>query len=139
MYSCNCYSGWTGVNCQINENECGSNPCTNGDCLDEPNMYSCNCYSGWTGVNCQIDIDDCSAEACANGGTCVDHLNAYTCECPKGFRGAICENDDPCASNPCMNDCSCSVVNDTTAVCTSDSVYITGTFCEQGRLTYVSF
>jgi hypothetical protein len=38
--------------------ECLSEPCLNGDCIDGTNQYTCLCYPGFTGVNCETDIDD---------------------------------------------------------------------------------
>ena len=34
--------------------ECGSNPCVNGQCQDGINQYQCMCDPGWTGVNCDV-------------------------------------------------------------------------------------
>lgn len=54
-YSCKCESGWAGVNCTENINECLSNPCLNGGtCVDGVNTFSCECTSSWTGSHCQI-------------------------------------------------------------------------------------
>lgn len=39
--SCLCYHGFTGPNCEIEINECESNPCERGDCVDEINNYRC--------------------------------------------------------------------------------------------------
>ena len=32
--------------------ECSSNPCVNGQCVDSANQYACTCDAGWTGTNC---------------------------------------------------------------------------------------
>lgn len=55
--------------CEVNYNECGSNPCLNGGiCADGVNAFLCVCKTGYTGVNCEVDIDECSQEPCQNGG-----------------------------------------------------------------------
>ncbi len=52
-YTCSCAAGYTGVNCEIDINDCLPNPCQNGGtCVDGVNSYSCQCASGWSGVNC---------------------------------------------------------------------------------------
>lgn len=53
-YICNCNSGWEGVNCDQNINECSSNPCQNGGtCTDGINGFTCTCTTQWTGEFCQ--------------------------------------------------------------------------------------
>lgn len=49
-YNCLCDSGWSGKNCDINNNECESNPCMNGGtCKDMTSGYVCTCRVGFTG------------------------------------------------------------------------------------------
>ena len=36
--------------------ECASNPCENGDCLNGANTFTCSCFSGWTGKTCSEGI-----------------------------------------------------------------------------------
>ena len=38
-----------GVNCEINEDDCASNPCGYGECHDGINEYKCVCAPGYTG------------------------------------------------------------------------------------------
>ncbi|XP_022108316.1 fibropellin-1-like [Acanthaster planci] len=103
-----CYSGWEGPNCNLDYDECQSNPCVNGVCVNGANRFSCTCTNGWTGTNCDINVDECASMPCKNGGTCHDHVASFSCSCPPGYVYAdqFCEYDD-CASQPCQNGATC--------------------------------
>lgn len=58
-YECLCVPGTTGVNCEININECESSPCKWGQCADKVGGYACECEEGFEGPHCEIDIDEC--------------------------------------------------------------------------------
>ncbi|XP_069007315.1 cubilin [Embiotoca jacksoni] len=59
-YICNCISGWQGVNCDQNTDECSSNPCRNGGtCTDGVNGFTCTCTAQWTGPVCQTAQQEC--------------------------------------------------------------------------------
>jgi len=133
-YECACAYGWTGFNCEIDENECGDSE--EGDyltvkdechdqafCTNVPGTYECSCNAGWTGDGrtC-IDADDCEFSPCAHGGTCYDcGTLCFTCDCVVGWRGTtcatdwnecimgihICNNDATCVNNPGSYDCRC--------------------------------
>ncbi len=46
-FECSCLAGYRGRYCEVNVNECDSNPCQNGGvCLDGVARYSCQCPTG---------------------------------------------------------------------------------------------
>lgn len=129
-YICQCRAGFTGEHCEVNINDCESNPCLNGGtCNDAVNSFRCQCLPGFVGEFCQVNVDDCLMKPCANGGTCIDSVNDYQCRCPPGYTGKDCSiNIDECASNPCHNGGTChDRVNE--YVCTCPSNYM-GARCE---------
>ncbi|XP_026710114.1 protein crumbs homolog 1 isoform X2 [Athene cunicularia] len=89
-YHCICPKGWTGTHCEVNIDECSSNPCIHGNCTDGITSYECSCEPGYTGVNCEEDIDNCHGHQCANGATCIDGINGYSCLCAGNFTGKFC-------------------------------------------------
>ena len=131
-----------GGNCDIDVDECQSNPCSAGSCVDStdasdssvdiqvlPGAYYCDCSSsrpGWTGDNCEDDIDECASTPCENG-LCFDSVSSndtvpvdnYTCTCHAGWEGENCNFDvDECAEavNPCSNDAVCLESNSNSSV-----------------------
>ncbi|KIH43878.1 EGF-like domain protein, partial [Ancylostoma duodenale] len=64
---CICDEGWTGENCEVNIDDCASQPCQNGGtCTDEVAGFSCSCPAGYRGVHCQHLVDHCSTSPCRN-------------------------------------------------------------------------
>ncbi|XP_037318632.2 delta-like protein C [Pungitius pungitius] len=112
-YTCTCRPGFTSKNCEIETNECDSNPCKNGgSCKDLESNYSCECPQGFYGKNCEISAMTCADEPCFNGGTCMESVvGGYSCRCPSGYTGSNCEKKiDRCSSNPCANGAQCLVI-----------------------------
>ncbi len=99
-----CPPGFTGTNCQIDIDECASEPCVSGVCVDKVNAYQCSCFPGFTGENCQIDIDECESNPCING-SCTDLVNAYSCSCDPGW------TDPNCGTKIVALDCSGAVAS----------------------------
>lgn len=79
--------GYTGRHCDSNIDECYSDPCHYGTCVDGLASFSCHCRAGYTGRLCETNINECLSQPCRNGGTCQDRENAYVCVCPKGTTG----------------------------------------------------
>ena len=91
-YSCACNTGWTGVNCDQDIDECANGACPNGACPNTAGSHTCTCSTpGWTGDNCDQDINDCDPDPCVYG-TCTDTGTvSYSCTCTDGFSGTNCD------------------------------------------------
>ncbi|XP_028259487.1 sushi, nidogen and EGF-like domain-containing protein 1 isoform X2 [Parambassis ranga] len=129
-FTCSCLAGFTGRRCQINVDECASDPCQNGGtCKDQINSFICHCPPGYTGIHCETDIDECKAGPCLNNASCVQGAGSFTCVCELGYTGVLCETDiNECESQPCLNGGECiDHVNSFTCTCPAT---FTGTFCE---------
>ncbi|XP_047458100.1 protein eyes shut homolog [Mugil cephalus] len=107
--SCRCPAGFEGSRCEIDTNECGSNPCQNqGDCVDQVNGYSCDCKMGFSGLHCEEDINECASSPCNNAGICQDLVNKFHCICPPGYFGTLCDLDvNECEVSPCLHEGIC--------------------------------
>jgi Notch-like protein len=56
-YSCQCYYGFYGDDCEHNIDDCGDNACdNNGTCIDGTASYECDCPSHFTGNLCEVQI-----------------------------------------------------------------------------------
>lgn len=117
MYYCKCQPGYDGQRCEREIDECLSNPCVNGTCIDMVNNYSCQCQPGYTGYNCSFEIDECQSSPCING-SCTDMLNAFVCTCQSGFTGLRCEvNINDCPSSGCGNGTCIDLIQNYTCQC----------------------
>uniref|UniRef100_A0A8C4HYF8 Protein eyes shut homolog n=1 Tax=Dicentrarchus labrax TaxID=13489 RepID=A0A8C4HYF8_DICLA len=107
--SCRCPAGFEGSWCEIDTNECSSNPCQNqGDCVDRVNSYSCDCKMGFSGLHCEEDINECASSPCHNTGVCQDLVNKFHCICPPGYYGTLCDLDvNECEVSPCLHEGIC--------------------------------
>ncbi|XP_063155949.1 protein crumbs homolog 1 [Candoia aspera] len=101
-YVCNCPSGFTGIHCEEDINECHMNPCQNGGtCENSLGNYTCRCLTGekdgifYGGQNCTEILSGCVQHKCQNGGLCIPHLrngqHRFNCICSAGYTGVHCE------------------------------------------------
>ncbi len=103
-YSCECFDGYDGDECENNINDCNSNQCEHGTCVDLVEDYECDCgSSGYAGDFCEVEIQTCAETPCSNDGECTDEGNTRTCDCTgTGYEGVNCTTDiDECDDSPC--------------------------------------
>ncbi|VDI67896.1 Hypothetical predicted protein [Mytilus galloprovincialis] len=110
--SCNCTTGWSGDDCDINTDRCADDPCALGrTCIDlsPPDEvlagrgYNCsNCPAGYTITDdekCE-DINECldGIDNCPANSNCTNTDGSFTCICLEGFRkvGSECQDIDEC-------------------------------------------
>lgn len=56
-FNCACLPGFTGALCEVEINECASNPCQHGaTCHDTQAAFQCQCAPGYTGLLCQVSV-----------------------------------------------------------------------------------
>ena len=107
--------GFQGINCEIDINECQSNPCSSNAICTTPqvNMYQCTCQNGYSGPNCDIFTSVCASNPCSNGATCTTTVqNTFMCICPAGFTGNLCQSRiDECQNQNCYNNFTGQVLN----------------------------
>ena len=90
-FHCNCNVGYEGKFCEIDIDDCSSNPCQGEDsfCYDKVHNYECKCQTGLTGRNCETNINECDPNPCKYG-LCVDKIGDYECKCNPGYTGRNC-------------------------------------------------
>ena len=132
-YVCDCYDGFTGVNCSVTDH-CTGNTCSSHSTrcvnLPEESTFLCRCMEGWEGVLCDHDVNECALDpGRCNGGSCVNRLGGYSCEnCPPDRTGTNCEMMLTCDDVTCQNGGTCS---DSGGVATcSCQAGFTGLMCE---------
>ncbi|XP_022919866.2 protein crumbs isoform X1 [Onthophagus taurus] len=89
-FDCLCVNGTIGLKCETNVNECESNPCHYGKCIDQVGFYTCECNDGFEGKHCDIDINECDKYQPCVHGTCRDGRATYYCDCNPDYGGKNC-------------------------------------------------
>jgi len=110
-YYCECPMGWAGKQCQIDVDECSSNPCQNGGvCIDALGSYECACPYGFTGTFCEQTVEQCDNSLCNYRGFCLVENDENRCYCVPDFHGNACQfqyNECLIPDNSCLNDGEC--------------------------------
>ena len=134
-FACTCQRGFAGLVCDVDVNECASNPCANG----------ATCFESSTTPDVAIDAYRCNcAPGFANGACTYDFVNEYSTECnvlestQSATQSGNCDVDvDECLSNPCNNSAPCSDSTDDAAIsvhayrCSCTAGFADG-FCDYG-------
>uniref|UniRef100_A0A4W4HIZ3 Neurocan n=1 Tax=Electrophorus electricus TaxID=8005 RepID=A0A4W4HIZ3_ELEEL len=59
-FRCFCPQGYTGESCEIDVDDCMSNPCENGGtCIDKVDSFICLCLPSYSGDMCEKDTEGC--------------------------------------------------------------------------------
>ncbi|TRY55232.1 hypothetical protein DNTS_032692 [Danionella cerebrum] len=59
-FQCFCPQGYMGESCEIDVDECQSNPCENGgSCIDKVDSFVCMCLPSYSGDRCEKDTQGC--------------------------------------------------------------------------------
>ncbi|UYV64339.1 FAT4 [Cordylochernes scorpioides] len=104
-FHCTCPTGFSGPQCQSQEDPCSPNPCLHqGTCHGDG---LCICPPSRHGPRCELALA-CSSSPCHNGGTCQQTEGDFFCLCRPGFRGKLCQTTaDSCRPNRCMHGGTC--------------------------------
>ncbi|CAL1547951.1 unnamed protein product [Lymnaea stagnalis] len=114
---CICQSGWRGINCEQDVDECAVAGTCRVDqiCINTNGSFMCICPDGYTELNgtCS-NVNECldpSQNSCTQRENCRDVPGTYICVCREGYFSAnnSCQDIDECSSD--ISGCSHLCVN----------------------------
>jgi hypothetical protein len=71
--------GFEGERCEINIDDCASEPCVHGACIDGVADYTCDCDDRWEGNNCDDYVGE-SPLVTSNIRIFTEHLTNVYCK-----------------------------------------------------------
>ncbi|XP_071139835.1 fibropellin-1-like [Mytilus edulis] len=109
---CECVNGTWGHCCELQINECSSNPCHHGYCYDRLFSYFCRCRSGYYGGHCEHGY--CDHTKCGVHQSCIakrvrrntTYVYEPSCVCNLGYYGNKCQLGY-CDNTTCENNSTC--------------------------------
>ena len=153
-YECSCLLGSAGTLCEINFDDCYSNPChEQATCVDGLQAFTCICPPWLTGETCNtvigycppgyygdkcqyqyfIETSYCTPNPCKNGASCSSGRDSFTCYCPVGYTGQLCDQaaayQGGCVRNPCLHGSTCQDGSSSAPVCTCSAGFTGPTCC----------
>lgn len=106
-YCFHVFSSYEGEFCEIDIDECASNPCRHGGtCNDLIGTFKCDCPDDFVGKQCEAPLlITCDNKPCGKGATCKTGTNEitgnnFTCTCAEGMAGPLCDTAF-CDMKPC--------------------------------------
>ncbi|XP_051560876.1 growth arrest-specific protein 6-like isoform X1 [Myxocyprinus asiaticus] len=112
-FLCHCFTGWTGVRCDKDVNECiKQNGRCDHECNNTVGSYHCSCRHGYrlSGHHTCLDVDECveTPDVCGTA-TCLNIIGSYDCLCEEGYvydnNTKSCVDVDECESHVCEEEC----------------------------------
>uniref|UniRef100_A0A8C7JKS2 Growth arrest-specific 6 n=1 Tax=Oncorhynchus kisutch TaxID=8019 RepID=A0A8C7JKS2_ONCKI len=107
-FLCHCFTGWTGVRCEKDVNECiKKNGGCNHECNNTMGSYHCSCHRGYMLVGPQRcnDVNECQDPGMCGTARCVNQDGAYDCLCETGYvydnNTKTCLDVDECEQGVC--------------------------------------
>lgn len=150
IWSCLSVLGFSGLNCEVNVDDCPGHKCMNGGiCVDGVNTYNCQCQPEWTGIwlstlskTCVYRIWDLFMwlpwAFVLSGQYCAEDVNECLMQPNACHNGGTCFNTNGghtcvCVNGWTGNDCSENIDDCATAVCFNGATChdrVASFFCE---------
>ncbi|KAK3088019.1 hypothetical protein FSP39_013547 [Pinctada imbricata] len=109
VHGCLCNTGWTGDDCDEDEDECSLIPSVcqaDQICSNLAGSFQCSCTDGFIMINGSCaDVDECKDESqhnCSNlVSTCQNNIGGFSCTCNSGYQQIspyACTDVDECST-----------------------------------------